>query len=53
MITEPENDGTITLSYYDTPCGVYPIKDCPFGFEDCDECEEFMDECEKDGGLYI
>lgn len=38
----------LVIAYYDTPCGMFDLKNCPFDCENCDDCEKLLKEGESE-----
>ena len=37
----------MVIEFKDTPCLFYSLDDCPYGYIDCEDCEDFINEFEN------
>lgn len=37
------SDGSIVYEIHDTSCGFHSLEDCPYGMDDCEECQQFLE----------
>lgn len=42
IIDEYEHEISVDDALEKTPCGRFTLENCPFGYEDCEECEEYL-----------